>query len=1411
MHQSLRKEGHDGRPSLPMAARVAAFDWAATPLGPREDWPASLRSSLRLILDSRFPMFLWWGPELINLYNDAYVAVLGDRHPEALGQPAREIWREIWDTIGPEAEEVLRTGQPSWKEVQPYMLERFGYLEETYFTFSFSAIADESGAIRGLFCACVEETQRVLSARRLGSLRAISEAMARTESVEEACAAAACAAHRNAEDLPFVLIYLCGEDVGGCDLAAGAGLVRGCALSPLRIDLAPGAGSPWPFAGLLERPSAQVVAIEATESSGPWPEPVTQAVVAPLSRRGLERPDGFAVIGVSPRRELDGDYLAFAELVAQTLAAGIANARAFEAEKRRIAALEQLDRAKTAFFGNVSHELRTPLTLILGPISDLLSEAAGLTSAEREQLAIAQRSTWRLAKLVDALLDFSRLEDGGRASFEPVDLSAATAELASAFHTLMEHVGVRLSVDCPELPQPVWVDRELWDKIVLNLLSNAFKYTWEGEVRVALAAQPESVDLEVSDTGTGISAEDLPHVCERFFRAPDAHGRTSEGTGIGLALVQELVQQHGGTLEVESELGRGSTFRVRLPWGREHLPQSSPRRRPAPAGAAAERTGRFVDEAAGWLSSAIEPAAWTEPGDEAAPELHAQRILLCEDNADMQGYLSRLLAERFDVVRARNGAEALEALERQLPDLVLSDVTMPLVDGLELARRMRADARTRNVPILLISARAGEEAKSEALKSGADDYVTKPFYGRELLGRITALLELAELRRRAAAEEQRHAALLQATVDLVPISILYLDPDRTFRFANTIYADLHGLTPGQMVGRHVSEIMSADKYRELLPYMDKAFAGESFSVRRTLPYGRLGMREVLTSFRPVSDERGAVEGIVVAVQDVTVAAEMARALRESEESFQVLADNIAQLAWMAGPDGWIFWFNRRWHEYTGKPFEDMQGWGWERVLDTDARREVRASWKRALATGTSWELEFLLRGADGQSRWFLTRAEPIKNPAGKIVRWFGTNTDVDLARRLQIDREALVESERAARMALEKAARLKDEFLATISHELRTPLNAILGWTHVLRSVEESPELSKGLDVIERNARLQAELVADLLDMSRIATGKLRLDMQPVELHSIVAAALDAAQPMADAKGLALSRDLAELGECVAGDSARLQQIVGNFISNAIKFTPEYGRIDVALRAADGFARIEVTDTGKGIDPDFLPHLFERFRQEDASAARQHGGMGLGLALVKQLTELHGGRVHASSPGPGRGATFTVELPLVASEAVGRPSAPPDADSRAASSAARQGPPGSAPGAASGPLLADLEVLVVDDAADARRLVRRLLEEHKARVFEVASAAEALEFLAGHSPEVLISDIGMPGEDGYALIAAVRAAGHALPAAALTAYSRPEDRERALAAGFQAYVPKPLEPLELIATVAQLAGRAQSY
>ena len=1742
-----------------MAMLMRSHDWSLSALGAVETWPQSLKTAIRIILGSRYPMFVWWGQQMTKFYNDAYIPILGKRHPQALGQPASRVWAEIWDTLGPQAEAVLNQGQSTWNQELLLVMERNGYTEETYFTFSYSPEANDDGPVGGVFCACSEDTQRVLSDRRLATLRELAAETVTAKTQEAACEISATVLTHNACDIPFALFYLLDGESEIARLAGTTRLAAGTLASCEAIELASAQKCQWQLKLVMETGESRI--IEDLEAQfgllpgGAWSQSPHQAVVLPLARSG--ETCGFLIAGVSPLRTFDDDYKGFFDLMAGQVTTAIANAQAYEAERKRAEALAELDRAKTTFFSNVSHEFRTPLTLILSPLEETIANLDGtIPPQEREQLQLVQRNGMRLLKLVNSLLDFSRIEAGRvQASYEPVDLATYTAELASTFRSLIERVGMSLIVDCPTLPEAIYVDREMWEKIVLNLLSNAFKFTLAGTITVRLQCVENCVELSVADTGVGIPSEELPHLFERFHRIKNSQGRSFEGSGIGLSLVQELVKLHGGAIDVSSTFGQGSCFTVTIPTGTAHL---QPERIGASRTLASTALGSmpYVEEAQRWLpeNGDFKLEEWSmapsthelvnQPAQSKIQNLKS-KILLADDNADMRDYIRRLLSGSYIVQTVADGVAALTAIENNPPDLVLTDVMMPGMDGFELLRSLRSNPATQDIPIILLSARAGEEARIEGLAAGADDYLIKPFSARELLARVEASLKLARLRQEATVRERtilgrvtdafmamdldfcltyaneaaqrvsrtpleamlgktmweafpgtignkfefqyRRASSEQVAVDFeeyyapfdlwvevhvypspTGLSLFFRDiNDRKkieqererflavgsdlqviagingyFHWVSPTFEQTLGWTPDEMTSRPWTEFVHPDDLGTSIAEADSLFSGnETFTfenryrhkdgsyrwfiwnaqpypeeqvvygtavditprkqaeatlresearLRFMLDASQIGDWDLNLTTRPYTahrslrhdqifgyesllpewnydiflthvhpDDRPSVNekfqetllantnwnfecriihadrsvhwiwvrssvycdssgrptrllGIVV---DITDRKRAEAALRETEEQSRNILESIGE-AFFALDENWRFTYVNQfaetlldripgdligknlWEEYPGligsefepiylSPMRDRVPASltafypdhdrWYEVRSYPAPHGITVYFKnvtdqiqaQAVLRQTSAELErqlqkfnafkssvrdfiytFDLSGrfidinkplldlwqksfaeAIGKNFFeldypvdvavklhnqiqkviqtrqplkdetpytsaFGTRAYeyifvPVFDAEGAVEMVAGLTRDITDRKQAEAEREKLLQQEQAAREAAETANRIKDEFLAVLSHELRSPLNPILGWSKLLQLNKLSPAKTvSALASIERNALLQSQLIDDLLDISRILSGKLSLNQMSVDLNMVISAALETVRLAAEAKSQQMETTFSPGMGMVMGDSGRLQQVIWNLLSNAVKFTPQGGQISVRLTQTGTYAQILVTDTGKGINPEFLPYVFEHFRQEDGAITRKFGGLGLGLAIARQIVELHGGKIWVESRGEGQGATFTVELPLLhtanpVEEVADRAEARWD-DLH----------------------LASVRVLVVDDEPDSREFVAFVAEQAGAKVTALGSAREALQLLSTTPFDILLCDIGMPDMDGYMLVRQVRSLppqqGGQIPAIALTAYAGDFNQKQALAAGFQRHLAKPVEPNELVKAIVTL-------
>ncbi|MEU4771791.1 SpoIIE family protein phosphatase [Micromonospora sp. NPDC023644] len=708
-----------------MGELLRRLDWSAHPLGTPDRWPTTLCAAIGMMLASSAQIVMFWGEDELAFYNDAYRPTIGDKHPDVLGRPAREHWAETWSVLGPLLAGVRRDGRSYRAQDHPFALDRRGFLEETYFDVSYDPILGADGTVDGVFCIVNETTGRVIGERRLRLLAELGTELAEVDSRPELGRVAAAVLDRHRSDVPFALVHL-PDAAGDVALAGCSGVDRRAVVTPPPARLAAAAG-------------AATVAVADLLAEAPA-DATGQALVLPVTA-GNETV-GTLAVGLARRLPLTDEYRDFFDLVAAQISRAVGRQQAYEQERARATELAALDRAKTNFFANVSHEFRTPLTLVLGPLEDLLADPT-LPEAYTDRLTTMHRNALRLLKLVNTVLDFSRLESGRLAArYQPTDLADYTARLASTFRSATERTGLRLVVDCPPLPAPVFVDRDMWEKVVLNLVSNAVKFTFDGEIRVRIRAVDGAARLEVTDTGVGIVPEELPQIFERFHRVPGVRSRSHEGTGIGLALVRELVEMHGGEVAVRSGVDEGTTFTVTVPFGAGHLPAERVVDSGTPAQVELAQADLYVTETALWTGTTGSAGGGGSTRGTGA----AGRILVADDNADLREHVTRLLSPSWEVVAVTDGVEALRHAVDGSFDLVLTDVMMPRLDGFGLVAALRADPRTRHVPIVLLSARAGSAEEVAGLAVGADDYLTKPFSGQELTARVRANVELGQLR-----------------------------------------------------------------------------------------------------------------------------------------------------------------------------------------------------------------------------------------------------------------------------------------------------------------------------------------------------------------------------------------------------------------------------------------------------------------------------------------------------------------------------------------------------------------------------------------------------------------------------------------------------------------------------------------
>ncbi|WP_432261592.1 response regulator [Cupriavidus sp. TMH.W2] len=806
-----------------MGALIRAFDWAATPLGVPQAWPHSLKTAIRIMLTSRQPIWIGWGDALHFFYNDPYKSIIGGKHPGALGQPTSVVWRELWPEIGPLLATAMTGTEGTFVEQKLLIMERNGYPEETYYTFSYSPVPNDHGGTGGIICANSDDTERVLAERQLNVLRDVAASATDARAWREACERAMAALSSDPRDIVFALLYIAGP--GECALqragAIGIDPDHPAAAPEIALD----AVSPWPVADVLAHRRPGLVNGLASRFAAPlpggaWAVPPSSAALIEVAPSGSASHRGVLVVGLNPFRLFDDRYRSFLTLAAGQIGAAMNSALAYEEARMRAEALAAIDRAKTTFFSNISHEFRTPLTLMLGPLEELVRRADA--GEERALLEMTHRNGLRLLKLVNALLDFSRIESGRVTMHrQPTDLAAFTSDLASLFRASVEAAGITLRVECPPLARAVAVDRDMWETIVLNLVSNAFKFTFAGTITVAVAAHGHgAVAFSVRDSGIGIPAAELPRIFERFHRVEGVQGRTIEGSGIGLALVQELVRLHAGTIDVQSVPGEGTCFTVSLPASAAEVAGLET----APAYSSMQARA-YVDAALRWPEAQTPSPAMTLAAEDTAAPAEAPSgatVLVVDDNDDLRDYMRRLLSAAGHRVEVAADGEAALALARaQPPALIVSDVMMPRLGGFGLLRALRADAALSDTPVLLLSARAGEEARVSGLGCGADDYLVKPFSARELLARVASNLRLSELRRATERRLQELNATLERRVtqavaahdrlwELSEDLLMVADFDGSLRRVSPAWTRALGHAPQDVLGRPYLSFIYAD-------------------------------------------------------------------------------------------------------------------------------------------------------------------------------------------------------------------------------------------------------------------------------------------------------------------------------------------------------------------------------------------------------------------------------------------------------------------------------------------------------------------------------------------------------------------------------------------------------------------------
>lgn len=1232
-----------------MGQRIREYDWSSTSLGPVDTWPQSLRTCIRIMLISRQPIWIGWGKELIKFYNDPYKAIVGGKHPWALGKPASVVWKDIWKDIEPMLKVVMEENEGTYVESQLLIMERNGYPEETYYTFSYTPIPGDDGKTEGMFCANTDDTDKILSERQLKTLTALGKELSDCKTREEIITRTLSTLSENPKDFPFAIF----RNLVGNKAVLEKTTPMGDALQvlPEEIDL------------LSDNPVGQVIKKSLEEKSvqlfenlistvgelpkGAWEIPTDKTIVLPIIQSGAKEPYGVLVIGMNPYRLFDENFKSFFSLIGDQVANAFADVHAFEEERKRVEALAEIDRAKTHFFSNISHEFRTPLTLILGPVQEVLQDEN--TDPEvRKQMQLANRNALRMQRLVNTLLDFSRIEAGRlEGKFIKTDIISLTKDLASNFRSAIEKAGMQLEFDTSAISSDVYVDHEMWEKIILNLLSNALKYSKKGKILVSIKQENNDLVVSVKDGGVGIPEDQLEKIFDRFHRVESTGGRSQEGTGIGLSMVRELVRIHKGTIRVESVVGEGSSFIINIPVGKDHLDESMVVQEYLPK--ENSLTESFSEEALQWVND--DPNNLKDAGG--IPSISIQGasplILLVDDNADMREYVKRVLSSKCTVHTANNGAEAFEMIRQHNYELVITDIMMPVMNGFELLEKIRTDYHKKSTPVIFLSARAGEEAKVEGIDAGADDYLVKPFSSRELVAKVEANIKIA--RNRINAEKN-----LKNIIHQSPFAMnIMKGKDFVIEIANRKVLEMLDKKEEEIVGKPMLEAFPELAQQGIVEILNKVIeTGEPFTANEMpVVINKSEGQELLyvnLIFEPIFNDAGNVDAIISVSVDVTAQVKARNIIEQSQKELDELANAVPQLVWVAGSDGKPYYYNDRVAEFNGIRKNEQGFWEWEMILHPDDIEPTSKAWSDSVATGNLYQVEHRLQMNDGSFRWFLSRALPFRNENGEIRKWFGTATDIHASK----EQSAVLEEEVIKRTAqlnelntvLHQSNYELQQFAHVASHDLREPLRKIKTFTERLSLDPGNTFTEKSrsfIDKINSASDRLFTMVEGVLNYSVLNASKQSIEF--VDLNLVVDNIKSDLELLIQKKNARITHS--EL-PVVEGSSVLLYQLFYNLINNAIKFSrPEEDPV-ISITTSPGTTNgkpcfnISISDNGIGFEPEYAEKIFESFTR--LNSKDKFEGTGLGLSLCKRIVERHSGQISAES-APGQGSTFHFCIP----------------------------------------------------------------------------------------------------------------------------------------------------------------------
>ncbi|RHZ80261.1 hypothetical protein Glove_138g49 [Diversispora epigaea] len=1253
----------------PIREFVYSFDWGSTALGPIDSWPPCLKSTVDLCLHSRFPMAIFYGSEKNIIYNEMYRPILKQKHPSAMGQPMSEVWFEIYDFINRLFNQVTATGKGSFEDDCLLFTHRDGYTEECYFSFTFSPIFTEDGSVGGVFVVVQETTKRILTARRLKTLGELGKKTTGAKSIETACHLVASTLQDN-KDIPFAMMYL---------IESNAKIKTARLIATTfdqEIETKIGENNELHEMIFVEGKSKRelpdylldtnlVVNLEeenegSSDSSNrlqqgyededdnnhynytSWPlnkvneknhiiitlKNGSKAILLPISTSfaGKTLFNVIMICGINQHRALDREYMEFLQLAVSHVSSSLTHGRSREEERKQTEILADLNRQKIMFFQNISHEFRTPLTLMLSPLEESIKQCPP-DCPILSNLQLINRNSNRLLKLVNTLLQFSRIEANRlEAQFRETDIVKYTLELVSCFESMAKSLKLDYFIEIPtckefysELKNPVFVDRDMYEKIIFNICSNAFKHTWTGNITVRLYPDHiegrEIVVLEISDTGVGISEENIPKLFQRFNRIEASQSRSHEGTGIGLALVKELVHRHGGKIIVESEIKKGTTFRIWIPTGLEHLPRNQIyflKDEEEDFGIIDNVNKKlfsnkdlYLEESKQWIqecyqendtstnSTATENETCSNndnnnnniinnfiPGRFDNNE-EVYHVLVVDDNTDMRNYLGTLLSKEFKVQLANDGRDALRIIQKnsKLPDLILSDILMPNMNGIELLNSLRSNSVTQMIPVILLSAKAGENDSVRGLEKGADDYLIKPFSARELIARVRVNIKLSCLRNQLLFQQKRQTETNQLLFSITSKIRSGFNMEETL---DTAVKEIHRILPCDRIF-----ITEADS--DIIKSRIRAFsATDRNELNRKGQYISY-CKEMLNGILITSKSRVLIDNN-----------------KSSTDLYKDLQESIKKLSTCEDPEEEVLILDHHFCELIslevnsiGIPINvNSSIWGW-----VTAHRPSDSIW-----------------------------TEPEKMILQQITSQIGLAIAHALLLEEKLKREAQMEAAKAANEA-------KSRILANTSHELRTPLGAIIGVLSAFEETQLTEEQRDMVQIMSRASDVVLSVVNDILDAAKLEAQKISLMNRTFDLIDLIEKTIEIFGEKAGKKQIELILCVeTALPKYVKSDPERFQQILMNLLSNSVKFT-ESGEIVLKISMTSfeesltgkGTLYIELIDTGIGIDQSFMEDIWESFSQGDPSLTRVQDGTGLGLSICKNLVTINGGELGVTS------------------------------------------------------------------------------------------------------------------------------------------------------------------------------------